>query len=229
MTPIERTNAIAEKVSRLNIQPIDILFVGATGVGKSSTLNALFGKNVSKVGDTPDPETMEIRSFRPERNPDIRIWDSPGLGDSPEKDKTHMRKIRNLLRDNYHIDNKAYGLIDLAVVILDGSSRDLGTARQLTHDILPLMGSSRTVFALNKCDMIMGGRHWDKMVNSPDITLMREIEERRRVFTQRIHENCGVYILSPVCYSAMRGYNIDLFLSRIISAIPDHRRRPCMQ
>lgn len=35
--------------------PLDVLLVGATGAGKSSTLNAVFGMEVAKVGDGVEP------------------------------------------------------------------------------------------------------------------------------------------------------------------------------
>jgi len=42
------------------LTPLDILLVGGTGTGKSSTLNALFGSTVAKIGDGVDPETQYI-------------------------------------------------------------------------------------------------------------------------------------------------------------------------
>lgn len=39
------------------LRPLDVLLVGATGAGKSSTLNAVFGMEVAKVGDGVEPET----------------------------------------------------------------------------------------------------------------------------------------------------------------------------
>ena len=60
-----------------------MLVVGGTGAGKSSTINALFGSEVAKVGRYSDPETMEISSM--ELNKLMRFWDSPGLGDNVVK------------------------------------------------------------------------------------------------------------------------------------------------
>lgn len=215
----------------MGVRPLDILFTGATGVGKSSTLNALFGVDVTKVGETPDPETMEINSFYLGEGECVRIWDSPGLGDTPGKDRAHIEKIRTLLNRSYIVSgssgNRKYGTVDLAVVILDGSSRDLGTARRLAVNVvLPLMGSSRVIFALNKCDMALGGRHWDNSANAPDDKLAAKITENMEVLSARITDNCGLNgIRRPVCYSAKTGYNIDGLFNEIVKAIPDVRRK----
>ena len=58
-----RLEALKEKVEELNLLvPIDVLVVGATGVGKSSTINSLFGQDITKVGIGVDPETKIISS-----------------------------------------------------------------------------------------------------------------------------------------------------------------------
>ena len=56
-----RLEALKEKVEELNLLvPIDVLVVGATGVGKSSTINSLFGQDITKVGIGVDPDTKII-------------------------------------------------------------------------------------------------------------------------------------------------------------------------
>lgn len=235
MDELTRTNAVREKVKRLGIYPIDILLVGPTGVGKSSTLNALFGRNISKVGDSPDPETMDTPSFMLCDNC-VRFWDSPGLGDSPEKDRFHREKIHRLLYSTYVPVNSStgkicssncYGYIDLVLVIIDGSSRDIGTACRLVNDeILPAMGKSRILFAVNKCDMAMRGQHWDTNGNVPDEKLMRQISDNAKVFGQRISDYCGIRdMAAPINYSAVKKYNINGLFNEIMKKIPDVKRR----
>ncbi|HHK5578453.1 TPA: GTPase [Neisseria cinerea] len=52
-----RISEIGQKVTVADFRPLDVLLVGATGVGKSPTLNALFGEQKAKVGTGVDPET----------------------------------------------------------------------------------------------------------------------------------------------------------------------------
>ena len=104
---IENNSTISESLSSEekkeymnNIQNIlagnkvNILIAGATGSGKSTTVNALFNTDDAGIGNGPDPETKEVLmySFR-----NMTIWDTPGFGDSPEQDRATGRMIKDLL------------------------------------------------------------------------------------------------------------------------------------
>ena len=54
---------LSQCIKKINEEELNILFVGATGVGKSSTINAIFDADVAKVGYSPNPETMSIKKY----------------------------------------------------------------------------------------------------------------------------------------------------------------------
>ena len=56
------------------------MLIGATGTGKSTTLNAIFEADTAKVGHGFAPETINVTEHR--LNNILRFWDTPGLGDS---------------------------------------------------------------------------------------------------------------------------------------------------
>ncbi|WP_179108366.1 GTPase, partial [Rodentibacter rarus] len=111
--------------------PLDVALVGATGVGKSSTINALFGETLAKVGMGVEPETQFITEYQTER---FRLHDTAGLGDGLATDKRHAMNLSDLLLKTF--DEKQYHLIDLCLVILDGSSRDMGTTYKTLGAVL---------------------------------------------------------------------------------------------
>ena len=80
MNRLYRVDDIDRNLRVARFRPLDVLVVGGTGTGKSSTINALFEKEVVKVGRNCDPETMHIGSM--ELNELLRFWDSPGLCDN---------------------------------------------------------------------------------------------------------------------------------------------------
>lgn len=63
-----------QNISRLKNTKLNLMIVGGTGVGKSSTINALFGMEKDKVGVSSNPETMDIKSYE---LGNVILWDSP--------------------------------------------------------------------------------------------------------------------------------------------------------
>ena len=218
-----------EMILKRQNQKINIMVTGATGCGKSSTINALFGSEVAKVGVTPNPETMDIRQYI---LPNLTIWDSPGLGDSKEKDIKHAK---NIIEKLVQKDEKGDFLIDLVLVILDGGSRDLGTSYELINKvIIPSLGdeTNRLLVAINQCDMAMKGRGWNSEANKPEPELEKFLNEKAMSVKQRIEEATGVRIIEPVFYSAgykdkeqeQKPYNMAKLLSYIIDHTPSQKR-----
>jgi len=236
----------------------NIMLVGATGCGKSSTINALFACGeeeevpseddlpaetvkksrfieVAKVGSKADPETKDIERYK---IGNLVLWDTPGLGDGTEIDEHHKEGIRELLRDK---DADGNALIDLVLVILDGSSRDLGTSYKILNEVIipELHGENeRILVALNQADVAMKtGRHWDYEKNEPDETLVNFLNEKVESIKARIKEDSGLDI-EPVYYCAgyeeesgdvVRPYNLSKLLYYVMNAIPAHKRVAVME
>ena len=207
----------------MGARPLDVMLIGGTGTGKSTTLNAIFQAKTVKVGHSFAPETMNVTDYW--LNDNVRLWDTPGLGDGYAQDKSHVRKIVELLHKRYG-NNDEYGLIDLALIVIDGSTRDLGTVYSLIIDVLlPNIQADRILTVINQCDMAMSGKHWDYSANKPDSTLFDFLNDQVRTITRRINETTGKNIILPVYYSAEYGYNIERVLDLIIDHIPLERRK----
>lgn len=210
-------------LSIAKFNPLDVLVVGATGAGKSSTLNTLFSHRVASVGTGTDPETMQISHYS--LNDKIRFWDSPGLGDGIQADIEHSKRIIDLLYKTYILDDKEFGFIDLVLVILDGSARDMGTTYKLLNDVvLPNMNSRRVLVAMNQADIAMKGRYWDDVTERPLPTLKDFLDSKSESIIRRVKEATGLNIIRPVYYSAEYNYNLYSVLDLVIDNIPTQRR-----
>lgn len=218
-----RSNDILKNLRIIGVKPLDIMVTGVTGAGKSTTLNSFFHKNVAKVGDGVDPETMELDSYR--LNDFFRIWDTPGLGDGVEIDKIHKKKMLDLLYKKYSMKQGGFGFIDMAIIIIEGSNRDMGTTYTLLNEVIvPSIQKDRILVIINQADMAMKGYHWDYENNTPDDKLIDFLEEQAISIQKRVKEATGVEIIKPVYYSAEYNWNIKAVFDFIIDHMPKKRR-----
>lgn len=86
--PEEEKSKLQRNLLHLREQKINLMVTGATGCGKSSTINALFNTEKAKVGVGVDPETMEISRYELDN---LILWDTPGLGDGKDADERHTK------------------------------------------------------------------------------------------------------------------------------------------
>ena len=218
-----RSNDILKNLRIIGVKPLDIMVTGVTGAGKSTTLNSFFQKNVAKVGDGVDPETMELDSYR--LNDFFRIWDTPGLGDGVEIDKIHKKKMLDLLYEKYSMKQGGFGFIDMAIIIIEGSNRDMGTTYTLLNEVIvPSIQKDRILVIINQADMAMKGYHWDYENNTPDDKLIDFLEEQAISIQKRVKEATGVEIIKPVYYSAEYKWNNKTVFDFIIDHMPIKRR-----
>lgn len=221
---------LLKNIMRLKDKKVNIMITGATGCGKSSTINALFDMEVAKVGVGVDPETMDIEKY--ELN-NLTLWDTPGLGDGKEADNRHAK---NIIKKLAEVDENGDALIDLVLVILDGGTRDLGTSYELINSvIIPNLGEdkkNRILVAINQADVAMKGRYWDYEKNEPMDKLKEFLDNKVISVKNRIKEATGVDI-EPIYYSAgfkeegeeqSRPYNLSKLLYYIVKATPAEKR-----
>ena len=228
--PETERNKLMRNLINLKDQKINLLITGATGCGKSSTINALFNTEVAKVGVGVDPETMDITRYDLDN---LVLWDSPGLGDGKEADNRHAKNIIRKLNER---DENGNLLIDLVLVILDGSTRDLGTSYELINQVIvPNLGedkAGRILVAINQADVAMKGRYWNPEENRPEPQLVDFLEKKVESVRKRIKEGTGLDV-TPIYYSAgfkeegmeqCRPYNLSKLLCYIVRYTPKKKR-----
>lgn len=227
---IDKTKQIS-KLLKIRGKKVNILLVGATGSGKSSTINALFNMEVAKVGVGVDPETDRITKYYLEN---LTIWDSPGLGDGVENDEKITKDIIKKLNE---MDDEHNPLIDIVIVILDASSKDLSMSYNLINKvIIPCIGEKnakeRILLTLNQADVAMKGNHWNSEKNEPDDVLKEFLDKKAESVRKRIKEGTGLDIM-PIYYCAgykedggeqRKPYNLTKLLYYTVKAIPKDKR-----
>lgn len=230
MPQADKTKRLS-RLLKIRGRKVNIMLTGATGSGKSSTINALFNMEVAKVGVGVDPETDCIAKYELDN---LTIWDTPGLGDGVENDE---RITRDIIRKLNELGEDLNPLIDMVVVILDASSKDLRTSYDLINKVLiPCLGEeaakTRILIALNQSDIAMKGNHWNNEKNEPDEILKEFLKKKADSVQHRIKEGTGLDI-KPICYCAgykeegreqRKPYNLTKLLYYIVKAIPKDKR-----
>lgn len=198
---------------------IKVLVVGSTGSGKSTIINEILGENVSKIGNTYNPETQKIVKYKINKKSvlnnkifnanneinrfvkqkmeyvDIVVYDTPGLGDDVKKDLKYIKNIYNKMKRVK---------IDIVILILDINVRDLGTTYKLINNlsyVLELKNKLMVVF--NKVDKIV---KWDYEKNIPTKEDDKKIKDRIKEFKIRIKRNTK-FIIKP--FYCVGGYLDD--------------------
>ena len=79
---------------------INILVTGKTGVGKSTLVNGIVGREVAKQGDSLDPETCEVTAHTTrEGDITVNVFDSPGLQDGTKNEAKYLADMKQKCAD----------------------------------------------------------------------------------------------------------------------------------
>ncbi|KAG6919729.1 hypothetical protein DXG01_001563 [Tephrocybe rancida] len=94
-----------------------VIVMGATGSGKSTFINTIFGKEVAPVGHKLDSKTSHVKGYPYDdlEYPQNRIIfvDTPGFDDTTMDDSATLRRIAAWLAASYRLDMKVAGIIYL--------------------------------------------------------------------------------------------------------------------
>lgn len=202
-----------------NEPPPKIALIGETGVGKSSTINALFnaGQDVSHVRAMTQTETaIQVKVDTVAGGKGVLvIYDMPGLGESKAADARHLATYERVLAE-----------VDVVLWIMDAHDRAIAYVQeQLSGKIRPINPDlvDRMVFALNKVDLVQP-MDWHPLANLPSLDQENNIKARLYDVQMKVREALPRWKGTPIGYSAIKHYNLPQLFITMLDAVPRKRQ-----
>lgn len=188
--------------------PTHIAVIGKCGVGKTSTINALFGRDW-KISHTRAATTRVQESILESERGRLKISDLPGLGEDIATESSYRQIYAEVLDK-----------CEIALFILKADSRDMLEVQRILRDVvarsLPDV-AQRLVIGLNQVDLVYPG-DWIEAANIPSKEQEKNIRLIVRERIRSIRKVCPIKTTQIVAYSALKRYRLQqLFYAMIAS------------
>jgi predicted GTPase len=201
-------------------EPLRVLVIGQTKAGKSSLINALFGKTVAAVG--PAPLTDEVTAYRLEREGIMEglVLDSPGYevaGKRPEKQQEALL-----------LEVEA---CDIVLVVCAATSAAREADRRMLDRLRqrfvesPQRTPPALLVVLTHIDLLRPRSEWNPPYNIAQPTTPKEQTIREAM--EAVAADLGVPVerVTPVCSAPGEEYNVHDGLAAAIAASLDDAHR----
>ena len=197
--------------------PPSIALIGLSGVGKSSTINAMFNTNLTVSATTRGTSKFEsIRaSLSVQRTGEIgkpaflQVYDAPGLGEDLRLDPEYLQMYEEFLPK-----------CDVILWIIAARNRALALDQHYLERLRPFL--DKVVFGINQSDLV-DPLDWDDTKNLPSSQQSLHIEAIVKDRSQKISDFLGRKV-NIIAYSASRYYRLMDLYQHIIENSPRERR-----
>ena len=197
-------------------KPPTIGLVGVSGVGKSSTINAMFKTDLPvshTVACTKEFWALEadlILNQGPAQGHAVKllIHDAPGLGEDLAKDDEYLAMYREKLPR-----------CDVILWVLAARNRAVALDQQYLTQLAGF--HDRIVFGLNQVDLVEP-MNWKSGLPIPSVEQEKHIEEIVADRSRRLSPVIGREV-EVIPYSTVRGYNLEALFTAMLAACADHR------
>ncbi|MGW1776502.1 GTPase family protein [Streptomyces sp. NPDC002104] len=218
LTPAEQEALLRGYDAALDEErPPRLVLIGEAGVGKSTTVNALFnaGQPVGHTRATTDHAyAIQVEEVSGRRGM-LEVVDMPGIGD----DVANYRRYLDLYL-------RVLPTADAIVWVHPAEDRSVHLVQQALMDLLGQSApdlSERLVLALNKADEI-DPHDWNPSANLPSARQLEALRERAADFTEKIVRVLPGWQGGAVTYSARQHYNLTALFKEMMRAVPQQRR-----
>ncbi len=217
----DRAGLLAALESEISNEPPPVLaIIGESGVGKSTTLNALFNAGAivgHSRATTKNADDFSVAIFDHHGNRgDIRVLDLPGLGESIQS-AARLAEIYASALPQADAILWVHPANDRMLEFTQTKLVELFQGRLSEH-------AGRLVFGLNKADD-MQPKDWRYHANIPSDTQIENLQDAENNFSQLISRALpSGSTVRVTTYSATQRYNLARLFRMMMEAVPDRRR-----
>ena len=198
-----------------------VALIGFTGVGKSSTINALFnaGQAISDVRACTQEAHEghgDVSEYTGSQGT-VVVYDMPGLGEDLQADQRHLGTYATVLPR-----------VDVAVWTFHAGDRAM---TPMQHALLTLQDrigpdfASKLIFAVNKADAIAPGETaWVHRMNVPSREQQHNIADFEAYIREKVRQVWPRWDGQIVTYSARQRYRLELLMTAMVDAVSCQRR-----
>lgn len=185
---------------------LQVIFIGKTGYGKSSTLNSIIGTNIFKTDDVSScTKTLHSAEYRIYNDKPFyfSLCDLPGVGESSEADEKYLEWYRKILLKS-----------NCVVYVMRADQRDYSIDEKIFNDLFQnSYEKKKVIVALNYADKVepINRKHPFIPSDAQRKNLNEKVEVISRLFT--IPSNNILY------YSAVEEYNVSKLVNLIADVI----------
>jgi len=186
------------------IYELQVMFIGKTGYGKSTTLNRLVGSEIFETSDV-SACTKELYCSMYRINPTVptffSICDLPGIGESNDADNQYYQWYKEMLKHS-----------QVVVYLLRADQRDFSLDEALFKRLFNSDAErSKVIIAINFADKI-------EPINRSRILS----PEQLRNLTAKVNKVSGIFAFSQkdiIYYSAADGFNVEKLVEKIANKL----------